>query len=303
MHDSSSNQTKPRLLRHVSLLVSLVSLGALASACAVGVPEEGPTRGGAGGVAKTKQAIAGIDGKATISAPGTVVNRYTTFTGSPTTTSIQVGSVAALAVGADALAKGDLLLVVQMQGATIATAADDPTWGSVTALNSAGLYEFVEVLAVDSGTNTITLSCALKNTCSAAGHVQVVRVPQYDTLLVDTGASIVAPAWDGNVGGVVALHANSTVTLTGDINVNALGFRGGETDDSSASSATDVAIYASASAADGARKGEGIAGVTTQFGRAPAANGGGAWVETGTRGGARFVVTLPVEAAPQAEPA
>jgi signal transduction histidine kinase len=34
-----------------------------------------------------------------------------------------------------------------------------------------------------------------------------------------------------------------------------------------------------------------------------AANGGGAWVETGTRGGARFVVTLPVEAAPQAEPA
>jgi hypothetical protein len=275
MHDSSQNESKPRLLRRVSLLLSLVSLGALASACAVGGPDEAPTRGGVGGVAKTKQAIAGTDGKATISVAGTVVNRYTTFTASPTTTTIQVGSVAALAVGADALAKGDLLLVVQMQGATIATGADDTTWGSVTALNGAGLYEFVEVLSVDSGTNTITLSCALKNTYSAAGHVQVVRVPQYDTLLVDTGASIVAPAWNGSVGGVVAIHANSTVTLTGDINVNSLGFRGGETDDNSASAATDVTIFASASAADGARKGEGIAGVTTQFGRGPAANGGG----------------------------
>jgi hypothetical protein len=277
MHDS--RDSKRRILRHTSVLLALASLGTLASACATGEPhtEGGSAPKQAGGVARSQQALAGLDGVATITAAGTVVNRYTALAANAaqSATSIQVASVAALAVGADALAAGDLLLVMQMQGAAVNTTATNNTWGQVTALNGAGLYEFVEVLSVNSTTNTVTLSCALRNAYTVTGPTQVVRVPQYDSLTVQAGATITAPAWDGAVGGVVAVHARTTVNLAGDITATALGFRGGIVDNMSASSATDTAIFASASAADGARKGEGIAGLLTQFGRAPAANGGG----------------------------
>lgn len=263
------------LLRCAAVLAQLVGLGALAVACSAGDPAgKGDS---AAQLGRARAALAGTDGSVTISAAGTVVNRYTTLGAdvAANATSIKLTSVAALAVGADALATGDLLLLIQMQGATIETAATDATWGQVNALGGAGLYEMVEVLGVDAANNTVTLSCALKNAYSVAGATQVVRVPQYDSLTISSGASITAPAWNGTVGGVVAVHAKSTVTLTGDIDVSALGFRGGITDDSSQAAATDVAIYASTDAADGARKGEGIAGTRTEYGRAPAANGGG----------------------------
>ncbi len=50
-------------------------------------------------------------------------------------TSLTVASAAALNPGGDPLAAGDLLLVVQMQGATIDTSdATVATWGEVTSL-------------------------------------------------------------------------------------------------------------------------------------------------------------------------
>lgn len=284
MHDSTLDETKLRPLRTASVLVALISLSALISACASGAPDNEARKGsvdgarsGTGGAGKAQQALAGVDGKGSIGKADTIVNQYTTLAANAAAaaTSIQVGSVAALAAGADALAAGDLLLVVQMQGATVQTAVDDNTWGQVSALGGAGLYEFVEVTGVSSGTNTISLSCALKNAYSVAGQVQVIRVPQYDSLTVSAGASITAPAWDGATGGVVAVHAKTAVTLAGDISASALGFRGGPTDNDSNGSALDTAIFASASSSDGARKGEGIAGLLAQFGRAPAANGGG----------------------------
>ena len=70
----------------------------------------------------------------------------------------------------------------------------------------------------------------LRNTDTAGA--QVIRVPQYTTLTVSTGASIVAPAWDGTTGGIVAMTARDGVTLsgTGKIDVSGLGFRGGARD-------------------------------------------------------------------------
>ncbi|HEY8946065.1 MAG TPA: hypothetical protein VIM73_17475, partial [Polyangiaceae bacterium] len=272
MHEVSPVQKKCRVLRNVALLAEIVSLAALAAACAAGDPAPSPHESSA----NARAALAGVDGARTVSAAGTVVNAYTTLAANAAAnaTSIQVASVSALALGADALAPGDLLLVIQMQGATIQT-TEGPNWGQVTALNGAGLYEFVEVLSVDAGTNTIGLSCALTNAYVVAGSVQVIRVPQFETLTIAPGASIVAPAWNGTVGGVAAVHARTTLTLNGDIDVSARGFRGGPADNSSEPAGTDVAVYASVSASAGARKGEGIAGLLTQYGRAPAANGGG----------------------------
>ncbi|HEY3498336.1 MAG TPA: hypothetical protein VGK73_26760, partial [Polyangiaceae bacterium] len=165
-------------------MAKVMGLGAFSSACAPSavLDGEGPAAGEP--VAEASAAIAGADGNATISAANTVVNQYTRLAANAAqnATSLTVTSVAALAAGSDALATGDLVMVVQMQGASINTAMDNATWGSVTALNGAGNYELVEVRAVDTGTNTITLSCALKNAYSATGATQVIRVPQYNTL-------------------------------------------------------------------------------------------------------------------------
>jgi hypothetical protein len=265
-------------LRSVGLLCGFLSLGAFAAGCNSGAPTL--LASGAGteeSVGSVHQAVAGIDGSRTIATSGVVVNQYTTLAANPAlnATSIQVASVAALANGADAIAAGDLVLIMQMQGATIDTSADAATWGQVTALGGAGLYEFAEVVAVDSVNNVLTLACALRNTYTTGGQTQVIRVPQYDTLTIAAGASITAPAWNGSVGGVVAVHAKTSISLAGDVNVTGLGFRGGVADNASAAAGTDTTIYASASGADGGRKGEGIAGLLPLFGRAPAANGGG----------------------------
>jgi MYXO-CTERM domain-containing protein len=272
---SSSSNT----WRSVALLVRLASLGALALGCNAGRAEPPAAAKSAGeNVGKTTQALAAVDGDVTIDSANSVVNQYTTLAADATAgqSSITVSSVAALKSTRD-LAPGDLLLVIQMQGATLDTTSPNTNsgWGSVTLLNGAGLYEFAEVKSVDAATGAIGLSCALSHSYAQAGAVEVVRVPQYDTLTVSSGASIVAPVWDGTTGGVVAVHAKTTLNLAGAIDVSAKGFRGGITDDNTNAATTNTTLYASTSDSDGARKGEGIGGFAVEYGRAPSANGGG----------------------------
>ena len=262
-------------LRRATLLASLVSLGALALGCNAGEPSAPSGKAAGESVAAAQQALAGVDGSLTVAAANTIVNQYTTLAADAVAgaTSITVTGAAALTSGTKALAPGDLVLVIQMQGATLKTSIDDSTWGQVTTIGSAGLYEFAEV--TDVTTNTLKLSCALAHTYTTAGVTQVVRVPQYDTLTINAGASITAPAWNGSVGGIVAVHAKTSVSLGGSIDVTGLGFRGGTVDNNTNAATTNTIIYASASDADGARKGEGIGGFLAQYGRAPAGNGGG----------------------------
>jgi len=265
--------------RRVALLARLASLGALALGCNAGRAEPPPAaKSSAESVGKTTEALAGVDGDVTVGSANTVVNQYTTLKADATAgqTSITVNSVAALKSSKD-LAAGDLVLVIQMQGATLDTTLPNTNtgWGSVTLVNGAGLYEFAEVKSVDSGTGAIGLSCVLAHSYSQAGGVQVVRVPQYDTLTISSGASIVAPLWNGTTGGVVAVHAKTTLNLAGSIDVSGKGFRGGITDDNTNAATSNTTIYASAADTDGARKGEGIGGFAVQYGRAPSANGGG----------------------------
>jgi hypothetical protein len=230
-----------------------------------------------------KQAVVGRDGARTINAANTEVNLYAQLGGS---TDPVAGdrSLTVNDVNGDflsAVAAGDLLLIIQMQGAII-DISDTAGYGAFTTtdLGSAGRYEFVGVDGVAGG--VISLACGLKNSYLRAGHTQVIRVPQYTTLTINSGASITAPTWNGVTGGVVAVHAQSTVNLSGSINVVAKGFRGGSTTGDNASQAadTDVEVYRSAVAADGAEKGESIAGYQAdytngRYGRGAPANGGG----------------------------
>jgi hypothetical protein len=227
-----------------------------------------------------RQALVGKDGDRTVNVANTIVNGYSALTATGTNT-VTVNAIADFATGGrPALAVGDLVLIIQMQGATIGT-LNDATYGNVSDYNAAGNYEFAGVAAIAG--NVITLGCALKNAYTVAGNAQVIRVPQYDTLTITSAGSITAPAWNGTVGGVVAVQAATTLQLNGSIDVTGTGFRGGTVDVTKQSQAQGlgVALYRSAIALDGAVKGESIAGLaanlgtTGRYGRGAPANGGG----------------------------
>jgi hypothetical protein len=233
---------------------------------------------------RIRQAEAGRNGTLTVPAADTVVNAYAQLSGTSDPaagdTIITVADITTLATHfSTALASGDLLLIIQMAGATIDTTPNDsPNYGAITDLGSAGRYELVGVEGVTS--NRITLACRLKNSYSRNGKTQVIRVPQYTTLTIPIGTSITAPAWDGTTGGVVAVHAESTLDLNGSVDVSAKGFRGGATDNLSRALGTAVTLYRSATDSDGAEKGESIAGyqdgyTSGRYGRGAPANGGG----------------------------
>lgn len=231
-----------------------------------------------GAMAMPAQArVPGKDGALTVGVANTVVNSYTTLGvgAAAGATTLSVASAAGITVG-------DVLLVYQAQGATIGT-GNTSAYGAVTALGNAGRYEYVSVAAV-SGT-TITLGTACDTTplrFSYNSGAQVVRVPQYSSLTVNGGASIVAQAWNGSTGGVVAAIVDGTATVNGSINANAAGFRGGAVDNDTTGAGTDVPAFVAATAVSGAEKGESIAGSQAtydglggRYNRGAPANGGG----------------------------
>ncbi len=200
-------------------------------------------------------------------------------------TSVALG--AAASSGAQkAIAAGDLVLIIQMQDATINDTntssyghgvPGDPASGSTT-LGSSGYFEFVtatSAVAVTGGTLTFTgtgptgglLNSYYENADSATQGqqtYQVIRVPQYTSA---TFSSALAPiAWNGSVGGVLAVDVAAQLTLGGTVALDYLGFRGGgginltgttglaDTDYVTASPATLT------SASSNGSKGEGVAG-------------------------------------------
>ncbi|HYH97927.1 OmpA family protein [Hyalangium sp.] len=272
-----------RLSGVVSLPSSRVLRAALLAACCVlgmacdqSLPEPSPTP-------NKEAALTGADGDVTILAPDTILNRYAVLAAdaSAGATSIQVTAASDLNdPNFGPLEAGDVVFIIQMQGASIDT-SDSPSYGTVTNLNSAGLYEFASVLRVQG--NTLFLACSgLKNSYTQAGRTQVVRVPQLSNLTIESGGTVMAKPWDGQSGGVVVLHVAGITSMSGPIDVTGQGFRPGVRDNSSASATTQVTLYRSNDETLGAEKGESIAGHGTdyaalggRFGRGAPANGGG----------------------------
>jgi uncharacterized repeat protein (TIGR01451 family) len=219
----------------------------------------------------------GKDGAFTATAANTVINQYTTLSAAAAAgaTSISVASTTGITVG-------DVLMVYQSQGATIST-ANTNAYGAVTTLGNAGRYEFVSVAAVSGSTITLgTLCDTTPLRFSYSNGAQVIRVPQYSALTVNAAASIVPNVWNGSTGGVAAAIVDGTATVNGSINASGRGFRGGVLDNVTTAAATDVTAYVATTTADGAEKGEGIAGyqasydaIGGRYNRGAPANGGG----------------------------
>lgn len=239
-------------------------------------------------VAQLEQQLAGQDGDAVVSMPGMVLNTYSTL-GMPALKgdkSITVTNAADLkdARTGAALKKGDLLMLYQAQGATIDTSNDPKKFGTVSALNGTGKFEFVTVENVAGNLVVIGASCSgLQNAYPTAAKTQVVRVPQFNSLKINSGASVVSKTWDGTSGGIVAVHVLTDTRIEGAIDVTAQGFRGGKVDTvSNAINSPKVTNMSSKDPAQGAEQGEGIAGSQDdyqmgvgKYGRGAPANGGG----------------------------
>ncbi|MFN0084583.1 MAG: hypothetical protein ACKVX9_04280 [Blastocatellia bacterium] len=241
----------------------------------------------------TKAEIVGKDGAFTATAPNTVVNKYARLTvdapaGSGAVTIENPGGANGLAPAT--LTPGDLLMIIQMAGASI-DASDGPNYGLVTNLNNAGRYEFVTVNEVNGNIVTLNPPCGgLRFGYSAAGKVQVIRVPQFTTLTINAGASLTAPPWNGVTGGIVSVHVETNAVLNGTVDVSGIGFRGGAL--SAAGGGGFRSDYVSSQQDFGAEKGEGIAGYQSdyddlggRYGRGAAGNAGGGGTAHNTGGG------------------
>jgi len=135
------------------------------------------------------------------------------------------------------------------------------------------------ILTINNATGVITVSLTTNpgavttrgtGTAYSQGQesFQVIRVPQYSSATL--GSGVVPLAWNGLVGGVLAIDVASQLTLGGTVAADALGFRGGGTQlltgpsTGGTNSPTDYVTFAPANntTATGANapKGEGIAG-------------------------------------------
>lgn len=233
------------------------------------------------GTSEEASANPGKDGSKTITSANTIVNEYTYLTNDVSSGATQIkcnsNTINANSRFSSNLAAGDLLLIIQMQGATITT-SDNSSYGAVSAYNNCGLYEFAKVSSIGTS-GRINLANGLRNSYTSAGKVQVVRVPRYTTLTINSGKSITCPDWDGTTGGIVAVEASQDVAINGSITVTGKGFRGGALEQGS-NLPGSASTRRSSSGNDGAEKGESIAGPASglsggQYCRNAPANGGG----------------------------
>jgi hypothetical protein len=147
----------------------------------------------------------GRNGNLTVTS-GQTLTLNTTFaniTGSAGSTTATVSSSTNFSIG-------DLVLIHQTQGTS-----------------DVGKWEYNFIASI-SGT-TWTLARALMNTYSnSSGKAQVIKIPQYHNVTVQSGGTITTPSWDGSTGGITAFVANGTVTVAGTITANGSGYRLGD---------------------------------------------------------------------------
>lgn len=123
------------------------------------------------------------------------------------------------------LVQGDLVLLINLQGLPSYT-------------TNVGNYEIFRVLSVSG--NVVTFMAnktkyygdgasndSNLGTTTGDQRVMLQRMPQYGDVTVNTGVNVTPSAWNGVKGGVLAFSTNGTLTVTGTIHADALGYRGG----------------------------------------------------------------------------
>lgn len=182
-------------------------------------------------------------GSVTISIANNIVNTYYPGTGNPLAggTTITVGPVDSRG-NATPISAGDLVLIIQIQGADINSNNTDaygdnvsgaPASGYLNSNLKAGYYEYNTVSSIAG--SVITFGYSLANSyfdrdytsTNSIQRYEVIRIPRFYDLKIKSGASVTCPSWDGRTGGIVAIDVNNTFTLSGSVDVSFKGFRAG----------------------------------------------------------------------------
>lgn len=232
----------------------------------------------------------GKDGAKTVSSTQ-IVNEYTALTANAAVGASSI-SVAASSLNANSrfaagLAPGDLIMIIQVQGAEVnvdsiagfpASTPTDTSYGRIKNYRNCGNHELVQVASVPNST-TITLDCPLKYAYDVAGRVQVIRVPRYTTLTVNGSGKLRSQPWNGSTGGVLAVEVLGNTVINGSINLRGQGFRAGIRDSTTLLGGGFIGALKSE---EGGEKGEGIGGnaqdyqnIKARYCRGSIANGGG----------------------------
>ncbi len=231
-------------------------------------------------------------GTTTINSANQIINTYYPGTGNPIigATTLTVGNRDGRGDNTN-LGNGDMVLIIQMQGADYNSTNSDAygdgvaggdASGYLTSNLMAGKYEYNIVSSYNNGSGVVNFTYSLANNYYTRAYsattgirtYQVIRVPRYYDLTINASSSITAPTWNGSSGGVVVIEAANTVTINGSVTANALGFRGGggkdlngvtagNTNGSGTLTNTDfrwASPVTTAANTTGGAKGEGIAG-------------------------------------------
>lgn len=132
---------------------------------------------------------------------------------------------------------GEFVVVMQMQDDVIGTTANNASFGNLSSIESAGLYEIREITAINGNTTlgyssaalTSLTVIALANSYNTGANqsLQIISFRQYGAGDYTTTADMEALDWDGNIGGVLAVYVPGVLTLNHSISADADGFRGG----------------------------------------------------------------------------
>ena len=190
--------------------------------------------------------------------------------------------IGAATYGTTPISTGDILLIIQVQGAQI-DAANGSTYGD--GVSGSGYLANPQLLAGNmeyvvaanniplAGGTLLLQSATVKSYKNAAFGAdgqytyQLIHVPSYYDLTI--GGTLTVPAWDGATGGVLVLDVVNSLDMNGQtIDASGTGFRGGGgvaifggndfNTDFTAMSPTDADL--AINFGDHASKGEGIAG-------------------------------------------
>ena len=146
------------------------------------------------------------------------------------------------------IAAGDMVMIIQIQGADINSSNSDAYGDGLTGQDgsgflfntnlSAGYIEYgiaTNAIPAGAGPYTLTLADNLVNTYVNSNYVagvsgqrrfQVIRVPQYASLKLN--ADITVPAWNGTTGGIFAVTVAGAMDFNSKkIDAKGKGFRGG----------------------------------------------------------------------------
>lgn len=195
---------------------------------------------------------------------------------------------------------GEQVIVMQMQDDVIGTNTTNiASFGNLGSIAQAGIYEVATISAVNLSVGTptsIVLSTALVNTYNTGTNssVQIITFRRLSATAFTSTNNITGLAWDGNVGGVIAIEIPTVFTLGHSITANSLGFIGGLKNTPNFASTSCDATFVTFIGNKWAGKGEGIyKNTNTAFAGARAkilTGGGGGTDENSGGGGGNYTV-------------